>query len=76
MLKYCFLPKTFKIVLPVYFLCKQQVETYSFVFFTVKMPFKPPERAICPACGKAVYAAEEKLGAGKKWHKMCFKCGM
>lgn len=39
------------------------------------MPFKPPERSICPACGSAVYAAEEKLGAGKKWHKMCFKCG-
>ncbi|XP_052064946.1 muscle LIM protein 1-like isoform X9 [Mytilus californianus] len=40
------------------------------------MPFKPPERSICPACGNAVYAAEEKLGAGKKWHKMCFKCGL
>lgn len=29
-LEYCFLPKTFKIILPIYFLCKQQVENYSF----------------------------------------------
>jgi hypothetical protein len=33
-LEYCFLPKTFKIILPIYFLCKQQVENYS-LFFTV-----------------------------------------
>ena len=29
----------------------------------------------CGKCGKAVYMAEEVLAAGKKWHKMCFKCG-
>lgn len=41
-----------------------------------KMPFKPPERAFCPKCNQAVYAAEERIGAGKKWHKQCFKCGL
>ena len=28
----------------------------------------------CSKCNKAVYMAEEVLAAGKKWHKMCFKC--
>ena len=40
------------------------------------MPFKPAEVVRCPKCQKAVYAAEEVLGAGQKWHKMCFTCGM
>lgn len=29
----------------------------------------------CPRCGKAVYFAEERIAIGKKWHKMCLKCG-
>lgn len=39
------------------------------------MPFKPPEVAKCPKCNQNVYAAEEVPAAGKKFHKMCFKCG-
>jgi len=40
------------------------------------MPFKPPEVSKCPKCNQNVYAAEEVPAAGKKFHKMCFKCGM
>ncbi|XP_062869520.1 cysteine and glycine-rich protein 3 [Trichomycterus rosablanca] len=28
----------------------------------------------CPRCSKAVYAAEKVMGAGKPWHKSCFRC--
>ena len=38
------------------------------------MPFKPPEVSRCPTCDRPVYAAEEKLAGGYKWHKVCFKC--
>jgi len=30
---------------------------------------------ICPKCGRQVFAAEEMLAGGSKWHKStCFKC--
>uniref|UniRef100_A0A668AHW7 Cysteine and glycine-rich protein 3 (cardiac LIM protein) n=1 Tax=Myripristis murdjan TaxID=586833 RepID=A0A668AHW7_9TELE len=30
----------------------------------------------CPRCSKAVYAAEKVMGAGKPWHKTCFRCAL
>ncbi|XP_055331892.1 muscle LIM protein 1-like [Paramacrobiotus metropolitanus] len=40
------------------------------------MPFQAPECPKCPRCGKSVYSAEERVAAGTKWHKQCFKCDM
>merc|ERR1712013_804197 len=30
----------------------------------------------CPVCQKTVFAAEEKVAGGYKWHKSCFKCSV
>ncbi|XP_053281292.1 cysteine and glycine-rich protein 3 [Pleuronectes platessa] len=30
----------------------------------------------CPRCSKAVFAAEKVMGAGKPWHKTCFRCAL
>ena len=38
------------------------------------MPFKAPEAPKCPKCDRSVFAAEEKVAGGYKWHKICFKC--
>lgn len=30
---------------------------------------------VCPRCDRAVYMAEKVIGAGKSYHKACFRCG-
>jgi len=39
------------------------------------MPFKPVSAPKCPRCTKSVFHAELVVGAGKEWHKACFRCG-
>lgn len=35
---------------------------------------KPANNDLCPRCKKVVYFAEKCLGAGRTWHKICFRC--
>lgn len=38
------------------------------------MGFKPVQAPKCPRCTKSVFHAELVVGAGKEWHKACFRC--
>ncbi|XP_031625124.1 muscle LIM protein 1-like isoform X2 [Contarinia nasturtii] len=40
------------------------------------MPFVPAATEKCAKCDKSVYAAEERVANGHKYHKGCFKCSM
>ncbi len=35
----------------------------------------PVSAPLCVSCNKTVYPAEEVIGAGQKFHKLCLKCG-
>lgn len=35
----------------------------------------PITAPLCAFCNKTVYPAEEIMGAGQKFHKLCLKCG-
>lgn len=48
--------------------------------WNIKTGYKPTQwqstvsAPLCASCHKIVYPAEEVVGAGQKFHKLCLKC--
>ncbi len=55
-------------------MCSIHRENMRFITVSLQMPFGI-QIVRCPKCNQPVYHAEEIPAAGKKWHKLCFKCG-
>ena len=53
---------------------------YSSSNWDEQSPYKPTQwrstvsAPSCALCNKAVFPAEEVVGAGQKYHKLCLKC--
>jgi hypothetical protein len=53
---------------------------YQTATWDEQSPYKPTQwrstvsAPLCALCNKAVFPAEEVIGAGQKFHKLCLKC--